>query len=138
MFRDTEEELARLEAELLAEEDPAPEEAEDTYEEDYEEEYDDYEDGYDPYDADEDDADETDPLEEYYGVEKPEADYPVYTAGYHAYNTDQTDEDLMAYAEAVRTPKRSGCFTVLVVILCLLSIGALGLLLLILRQWGYL
>ena len=58
MFRDTSEELARLEAELLAEEEPEEEllpEEEDAWE--YEEEYPNYANGYQAYNTDETDED---------------------------------------------------------------------------------
>ena len=58
MFRDTSEELARLEAELLAEEEPEEEllpEEEDSWE--YEEEYPNYANGYQVYNTDQTDED---------------------------------------------------------------------------------
>ena len=140
MFRDREEELARLEAELLAEEEPeetgTPED--DT---DYEEAYDDgsdiaydgeYEEDYDEdYEEDyEEDPEEADPPYQ--------AEYPTYDTGYHAYNTDRSDTDLEDYSEAVRTAKRSGCLTGAMIVLCLITLGVLGLLALILYSRGLL
>lgn len=64
MFRDTAEELARLQAELLAEEEPAadPTDEEEPYEEDlYQEDYPTYTEGYRVYNTDTTDED----LEEY-------------------------------------------------------------------------
>ena len=123
MFRDRAEELARLEAELLA----AEEEPEETPEaEDYEEEYDDYEVCEEEYD---------DP-EEY--LEDEEDAQPPVTQGYDIYNTDVSDEDLETYAQEFRAPKRGGCATFLVILLCILTLGVLGFVLLVLRQRGLL
>lgn len=101
MFRDASEELARLEAELLAEEEDTPElplPEEEEYFDDYEDDYDDYE----------------------------EEDYPVYTHGYQAYNTDVSDEDLETYSETVREGKSSRGLLVTALILCLLTLAVLS------------
>lgn len=102
MFRDASEELARLEAELLAAEEETPEQSfpeEDEYFDDYEDEYDDYED----------------------------EDYPVYTDGYQAYNTDVSDEDLDSYSESVRKGTASRGLLVTALILCLLTLAVVSL-----------
>lgn len=96
MFRDASEELARLEAELLAEEEDTPEQPL-PKEEEY---FDDYEDDYE--------------------------DYPVYTDGYDAYNTDVSDEDLDTYSETVREGKASRGLLVTALILCLLTLAVLS------------
>ena len=102
MFRDASEELARLEAELLAEEGPEeellPEEEESwEYEDDQPEVFQNY--------------------SNHYG-----SNLRNYANGYNAYNTDRTDEDLEAYSEEVRkgSGKKIGC---LAVILCLLTVA---------------
>ena len=105
MFRDTEKELARLEAELLAEEEPEEafpdEEPEDAPEEAYE-------------------------------------DGPAPQISYRAYNADISDEDLDEYAEAVLAPEKRGLSGLLVALLCLLTLGLVALVVLFLRQEGYL
>lgn len=110
MFRDTSEELARLEAELLAEEEPEEELPEEETEEDpwlYE---------------------DTRPAAEPEVFQNYSNDYGRnlrnYASGYRAYNSDHTDEDLDDYSEAVRRGKRSknGCLTAIV---CFLAV-ALG------------
>jgi len=120
MFRDASEELARLEAELLAAEEA---------DEDIEEEY---------YDSDQDDEAEEAYEEEDGYAAYDEDDPAIYAGKFVAYNTDQTDEDLESYAEAVRTPKRSGCMPFLIVLLCLLTVSVVALVILILRQRGLL
>lgn len=92
MFRDTSEELARLEAELLAEEEPEEELLSDEEEE-----------------------------EPWQDEEEEEEEFPNYANGYRAYNSDETDEDLDYYSEEVRTGNRAriGCLAVL---LCVLSV----------------
>lgn len=97
MFRDTSEELARLEAELLAEEEP-----EEVLSEDGEEESWLYED-------------------------EEEEEFPNYANGYQAYNSDETDEDLDYYSEEVRTGNRAriGCTAVLLCVLCVILAAAL-------------
>ena len=121
MFRDASEELARLEAELLA----AEEADEDTEEEYYDSDQD--------YEAEEAYEEEDDEYEAY-----DEDDPAIYAGKFVAYNTDQTDEDLESYAEAVRTPRRSGCMPFLIVLLCLLTVSVVALVILILRQRGLL
>ena len=111
MFRDASEELERLQAELLAEEEPeAPVEEEIEDEEVYEE-----------YEED------TEPEE-----------YENYATGYRAYNTDNSDEDLQAYSEDMRSggKGRGGCC--LTVIACVLMLILAGLLLWIAQAKGYL
>ena len=115
MFRDASEELQRLQAELLAEEEPAelpPEEPEE--EEEIFEEYDDTRPAGDPevfqnYSND-------------YGK-----NLRNYASGYRAYNTDTTDEDLEEYSESVREGKtsRGGCLLALIAIVLALAIVGL-------------
>ena len=123
MFRDTSEELARLEAELLKEEEP---EAEALLEEKEE----------DPWLYE-----DTMPEEEDVVFQNYSNDYGKnlrnYASGYRAYNTDETDEDLDSYSEEVHRGKRSGgCLTV---VLCLLVLAlAAGAIVWIAYQRGYL
>ena len=112
MFRDRSEELARLEAEPREEDEFEDEDYEEYEDEEYEDE--DYED------------------EDY------EDDYTPVTEGYEIYNTDDTDEDLEAFAQEVRAPKRGGFTAFLAVLLCLLTLGLLGLIILVLHQRGLL
>ena len=104
MFRDTSEELQRLQAELLAEDEPAELPSEEPPEED-DEFYDEYED---------DDVVDTAPV------------YQNYANGYRAYNSDITDEDLEEYSESVRegNPSRGGCLlSAIVALLVFILIG---------------
>ena len=111
MFRDTSEELQRLQAELLAEEEPAqPQEPPE--EEPF---YDEYEDTrpaqgpavYQNYSND-------------YGK-----DLRNYASDYRAYNTDTCDDDLDEYSEDVRSggKKGSGCLTAIVLFLLLVLVA---------------
>lgn len=112
MFRDASEELQRLQAELLAEEEPAelpPEEPEE--EEEFFDEYEDTRPAGDPevfqnYSND-------------YGK-----NLRNYASGYRAYNSDTTDEDLEEYSESVREGKtsRGGCLLALIAIVLALAI----------------
>lgn len=121
MFRDASEELERLQAELLAEEEPeiSPEPPEEEYDE-YEEEFDEYEEEFDEFEEE---------FDEYEEDEEPEV-YRNYASGYRAYNTDSSDEDLEEYSEEVRSggKGRGGCC--LAVIACVLSLILGGLLML--------
>lgn len=113
MFRDTSEELERLQAELLAEE----ESDEALSQEPPEEEYDDCE-------------------EEYEEDEEPEV-YPNYASGYRAYNSDTSDEELEEYSEDVRAGKTRGG-NCLALIACFLALILAGLVLWITYAMGYL
>ena len=84
-FKDKEEALRRLEAELLREEEEAWEEEE--YEEEYEE-------GEDWEEAAAEDPEETD-------WDESEGSPAAYRVPYRAYNTDHVDGDLDAYGEEV-------------------------------------
>lgn len=109
MFRDASEELERLQAELLAEE-----ESENSQEP--------------PEDQEE--------YEEFEDYDEPES-YQNYANGYNAYNTDISDEDLEEYSEEVRNGKsRGGCC--LAVIACLLCLMLAGVVLFIAYVKGYL
>lgn len=123
MFRDTSEELARLEAELLKEEEP---EAEALLEEEEE----------DPWLYE-----DTMPEEEDVVFQNYSNDYGKnlrnYASGYRAYNTDETDEDLDYYSEEVHRGKRSGgCLAVVLGLLALIL--AAGAIVWIAYQRGYL
>jgi len=120
MFRDASEELARLEAELLAEEMPEePAEEELLPEEEEEDILPLYEDTrpaqgrvvYQNY-------------SNHYG-----ADLRNYASGYRAYNSDISDEDLDSYAEEVRQGRKSGSNTGLLIATSLLTLGIVGVLL---------
>lgn len=93
MFRDTKEELQRLEQELLQEEQEAQQETEEEMEIDFEEE----------------------PSGEHTGS------YVNYANGYRAYNSDHTDVDLEEFSEAVRNPKKHSFAGLLVVLMLLLA-----------------
>lgn len=129
MFKDTDKELQRLEAELLAEEEvqqpqAVPEEEPD--EELLSEE-------------------ELDALLADTGPAKGRVVYQNfsngygrelrnYASGYNAYNSDTCDEDLDSYSEEVRQePKK---YTALVVLACLLAAGIVGILLWWLLRYG--
>lgn len=108
MFKDKQEELKRLEEELLQEEfleeeeQETPEENTDTF----------LEDTY------------------FFGKDTPE-NYRNYSndyGNYRAYNTDTTDEDLEAYSEEVREPKRQTDIWILCAIALCLMIGIIGVL----------
>lgn len=141
MFKDTDEALARLEAELLREEEPEekyPEEEEYIYEEELEEE----------------------PEEdlvlppEYAYTDTRAADGPViyqnfsnnygknlrnYASGYRAYNADISDENLDDYAEDIpqSVPEKNN--TPLILIACLLTLGIVAMVFvwLLLFQGGF-
>lgn len=130
MFKDTDQELARLEAELLKEE-LAEEEYEEEYDEVYDEEYESYEDA------------EEDLPPEYYYTDTRSADGPAvyqnYSNGYHVYNTDELDEDLDAFSEEVYEDEPTNSYTGLIVICCLLAVTAVaGALFLLLKYRGIL
>ena len=120
MFRDTEEELQRLEEELLA----ADEEELDEEELD-EEEYDEEEDFDEEYDDDEDDED---------FEEEDEVIVPA-LKGYKVYNSDRCDVNLDRYSEDVYRGRRSGC---LAWVFAGLTVALLVVLYLYLKQGGYL
>lgn len=112
MFRDTSEELARLEAELLAEE--APEVEEEPLEEEVEEDL--------PWKFE-----DTRPAEGRVIYQNYSNDYGKglrnYASGYRAYNTDESDEDLDTYAEDVCRGKKEKGIAGLVVAACLLALA---------------
>ena len=120
MFRDASEELERLQAELLAEEEPAEELPKEPPEEEIYEEYEEYEDTraaqgpavYQNYSND-------------YGK-----NLRNYASGYRAYNSDTSDEDLDAYSEDVRSggKTRGGCCLAVIAVLLALILAALVLL----------
>ena len=111
MFRDTSEELARLEAELLAEEVP---EQEQPLEEEEEEDI--------PWKFE-----DTRPADGRVIYQNYSNDYGKglrnYASGYRAYNTDDSDEDLEDYAEDVRQGKKEKGILGLAVTACLLALA---------------
>lgn len=108
MFRDTKEELDRLEAELLAQEEPAQSQ-EDALEEAL-----------------------LDEILKEYGADAQQEEstviYKNYSNGYTAYNSDKTDEDLEEFSEAVREPKKDRSILVLSIVALVLMAGILGIL----------
>lgn len=121
MFRDASEELKRLQAELLAEDEPEelpPEEPPE--EEEFLEEYEDTR-----------PADGPAVYQNYsnnYGK-----DLRNYASGYRAYNTDRCDEDLEEFSEEVLESNTSGGGCVLALIAIILAMGIIGVLV-----YGYL
>lgn len=132
MFKDTDQELARLEAELLKVDEP------DT---DFEDEYEEYEETEDPEDykdygeagPDEDD------LPEYYYQDTRAAKGPAvyqnysndygrnlrnFASGYEAYNTDSCDEDLEEYSDEVMDGEPEQNSSALLAIACVLALAA--------------
>ncbi len=113
VFRDTSEELARLEKELLAQEEP---------------ETPDYDD--EAYDEEDDPwlYEDTAPAKGPVVYQNYSNDYGKnlrnYASGYRAYNSDQSDEDLENYSEQVRVPKKSGCAGTLVAVLLIAALLA--------------
>lgn len=111
MFRDTSEELARLEAELLAEEAPVQEEQ--------------------PLEEEEEDLpwkfEDTRPAEGRVIYQNYSNDYGKglrnYASGYRAYNADESDEDLDSYAEDVRQGKKEKGILGLALTACLLALA---------------
>ena len=121
MFKDTQDELNRLEAELWAEEDEdLPEDQWDQETEELDEE--DYEDDYEEYDDPEEDRTSRIYANTY------EAPVRNFANGYRAYNTDRCDEDLDEYSEAVeKEPANRGILGLAVTAMVLLT-GILGIL----------
>ena len=116
MFRDASEELERLKAELLAEEEP---------EEEFQEEPED-----EPEDEFQNDYDDTRPAHEPAVFKNYSNDYGNglrnYASGYRAYNTDPADEDLDDYSEEVyEEPQKrgGGCLAVMAILLAFLLLG---------------
>lgn len=115
MFRDASEELERLQAELLAEEEPEEDLAAEEPEEDY------------PYEEYED----TRPAQSPEVYQNYSNDYGKnlrnYASGYRAYNTDETDEDLEDYSEDVRAggKSRGGCCLLVIALFLAVIIAAI-------------
>ena len=147
MFKDTDQELARLEAELLKVDGPDA---------DTEEEYEEYEDTEDPdpYDDCGEAEPEEDDLPEYYYQDTRAAKGPAvyqnysndygrnlrnFASGYKAYNTDDCDEDLDEYSDEVLDgqPER-GNSALLAVAYALALAAAAAALFLLLRYRGIL
>ena len=124
MFKDTDEALARLEAELLREEE------EDLAEEEYE--------AYEEYSEETETDEENLPPEYVYDDTRPSAGPVVYqnysnnygknlrnyASGYHAYNADISDEDPENYSEELLEEEPEKSNTALALIACLLSLAA--------------
>lgn len=113
MFRDASEELERLQAELLAEEEPAEEIPEEPPEDDC------------PYDEYED----TRPAQGPAVYQNYANDYGKnlrnYASGYRAYNSDTTDEDLEDYSEQVYNgSSRGNCLLAVIAVFLALAIVA--------------
>ena len=131
MFHDAQEELKRLEAELLAEEDSPVQEPESPAQDDLPEE---------------DDLDIL--LAQTQRIETPEGasvyrnysnDYGKslrnYASGYKAYNTDKTDEDLEEFSQQVYSPRKKG-LTGLVVTALLLTAAIFAVLCYLVVRFG--
>ncbi len=103
MFRDASEELERLQAELLSEDEPEmpepPPEEDVLYEED--------------------------PLDPFFQEEEPV--YQNYANGYRAYNSDTSDQDLEDYSEQVRQGRssRGGCCLAVIAVFLALILAVL-------------
>ena len=128
MFKDTDKALARLEAELLREEEDLPEEEYEEYEEYMEES--------------EEDENTPTPPEYVYEDTRPSAGPVIYqnysnhygknprnyAEGYHVYNTDISDEDLEEYSQELleeeEEPSRNSTFLALIACLLSLTIAA--------------
>lgn len=114
MFRDASEELERLQAELLAEEEPEDIPSEQAPEED--EFFDEYQD--------------TRPAQGTVVYQNYSNDYGKnlrnYATGYRAYNSDTTDENLDTYSEEVFSggKKRGGCCLVVIALFLAVLIAA--------------
>lgn len=120
MFRDTQEELKRLEAQLLAEEDePVEEEAGE------EEEIDDIQ-LEELLKSISDDEEEE--VEEFFKTTVTDSGVRNYANHYRAYNTDKTDDDLDSYSEEVRNPDRNRGVLGLSIVALLLMAGILAVL----------
>lgn len=121
MFRDTQEALKRLEAQLLAEEDEPIGEETATGE-------------LDDIQLEEllrsisDDDGEEEEIEEYYKTAVIDSGVRNYANHYKAYNTDSTDEDLASYSEKVRDPGNDRSITGLSILALVLLAGILGVL----------
>lgn len=123
MFKDTDEALARLEAELLREDEYEEEEYDDTFEEEAEE--------LPPAKPNTLSADLL------YDDTRPAAGPVVYqnfSNNYgHVYNSDMSDEDLDAYSEEVlQADEEKNHSTALLLLACVLSLGIVAVLLYVL------
>ena len=113
MFRDAEEELQRLEEELLSADEEEEYDEDEECDEDFDEEY----------DEDDEDFEEED-----------EVIVPA-PKGYKVYNSDRCDVNLECYSEEVYRGRRSGC---LAWVFAGLTVALLVVLYLYLKQGGYL
>lgn len=108
MYRDRDEELQRLQAQLLEDAEPAEEETEELLD-------------ADTLDALLEDPRQTGNPQVYQNFSNSYGkNLRNYASGYCAYNSDRTDTDLDSYSEAVREPKRSGGLLWLAVLLLVL------------------
>lgn len=117
MHRDREEELQRLQEQLLEETEPTEEETEEILDEETLEEL----------------LSESSQIQNTRVYQNFSNDYGKnlrnYASGYNAYNSDTSDTDLESYSEAVREPKKTGGLTwlaVVVLALMLMVVGAIA------------
>lgn len=138
MFKDTDEELARLASELLK-----AEEEEEYDEEEYDEkDYEAYEDeSYDEeaYDEDYEEYDSEEELPAYAyedtRVRQDPVVYQNYSNGYQAYNSDDCDEDLDAFSEDVYDADMERNNTGLIVTACVLASILAGVMLFVVLKY---
>ena len=131
MFKDTDQELARLSEELLMAEE---EEEFDEYEE--EEDYEEFEEDYEEDDCVEDYEEQEEAPPEYIYEDTRAAQGPAvyqnysndygrnlrnYATGYQAYNSDDCDEDLDAFSEEVYEEPEERSNTGLLILACVLA-----------------
>ena len=124
MGRDASEELQRVEAELLAEEEPAEEPAEEDLPEELLDDL--------LEDARMSDSGIYCNFSNDYGKQ-----LRNYASGYKAYNADKTDEDLESYSEAVRQPQKGNAGLVVLAVFLSLAVVAM-LVCYLLFFWGVL
>ena len=114
MFRDREEELRRIQEQLLEDEEPEAEETDQLLDED-------------TLDALLSDSQQSQNPQVYQNFSN---DYGKnlrnYASGYKAYNSDRTDTDLDSFSEAVREPKQAGKLLWLAFVLLALAVAVVG------------
>jgi hypothetical protein len=136
MFKDTDEELARLASELLKAEE---EEIEEYDEEDYEEYEDATYDEEEVYDEDYEEYTSEEELPAYAyedtRVRQDPVVYQNYSNGYQAYNSDDCDEDLDAFSEDVYDAEDERSNTGLIVTACVLASILAGVMLFVVLKY---
>jgi hypothetical protein len=136
MFKDTDEELARLASELLKAEE---EEIEEYDEEDYEEYEDATYDEEEVYDEDYEEYPSEEELPAYAyedtRVRQDTVVYQNYSNGYQAYNSDDCDEDLDAFSEDVYDAEDERSNTGLIVTACVLASILAGVMLFVVLKY---